>query len=109
MADVLERGDIYFLYRPRVDHSSAGGLEDVQRFFVILSPRGASTYRLIVIGRKKLPEVHSHRDRAWGSVGKVGSRAEDLEDELDALTYPTKTRVERSQHPLQPLFEGKWS
>jgi hypothetical protein len=37
MADVLERGNIYFVYRPKVEHTAAG-LEDIQRFFVILSP-----------------------------------------------------------------------
>ena len=37
-SDVLERGNIYFVYRPKVEHASAAGLEDIQRFFVILSP-----------------------------------------------------------------------
>ena len=29
MVDVLERGDIFFVYRPRVQEDSAEGLEDV--------------------------------------------------------------------------------
>jgi hypothetical protein len=106
MADVLERGNIYFMYRPKVEQSSASGLEDVQRFFVILSPYGQQRYRLIVIGRKQLPEIESHRDRGWGFVEKVRHRAEDIEDDLDALTYPTKTRGERHLAPARPAGEG---
>jgi hypothetical protein len=47
MAEVLERGNIYFVYRPKVEHTSAAGLEDVQRFFMILCPFGRQRYRLI--------------------------------------------------------------
>jgi hypothetical protein len=109
MIDVLERGDIYFLYRPRVEHATVGGLEDVQRFFLVLSPHGASQYRLIVIGRKKLPDVETHRDRAWGFVKKVSERPQDVEDELDALIYPTKTRGERHVAPARPAGEGVYA
>jgi hypothetical protein len=109
MADVLERGNIYFVYRPRVEHAIAAGIEDVQRFFIVLSPHGRPRYRLLVIGRKKLPEVESHRDRSWGFVGKVSHRAEDIEDDLDALTYTTKTRGERHVAPARPAGEGVYA
>src|SRR5687767_11368039 len=99
VVDVLERGNIYFIYRPRVEQVTARSVDDIQRFFVILSPHGKSRYRLIVVGRKKLPEVETHRDRSWGFVGKVSQRAEDIEDDLDALTYSTKTRGERHLAP----------
>jgi hypothetical protein len=52
MPHVLERGNIYFIYRPRVEETSTAAIEDVQRFFVILSPHGQERHRLIVIGRK---------------------------------------------------------
>jgi hypothetical protein len=133
MADVLERGNIYFVYRPKVEHTSAKGLEDVQRFFVILSPYGKTRYRLLTIGRKKLPAIADAHERNWGFVQKVSRNPEDVEDELDRLTYSTRTRgerhlsaarpagegvetaelfndlrMERTDHPLKPLFEGRW-
>lgn len=43
--DVLESGDIYFLFRPRVNTDEPRGLRDVQRFFVILRPRERRLYR----------------------------------------------------------------
>ena len=109
MADILERGNIYFVYRPRVEQSRAEGLEDVQRFFMILSPHGKERYRLIVIGRKKLPEIEDRRERNWGFVQKVGRRPEDVEDELDALTYETKTRGDRHLGPGRPAGEGVYA
>jgi hypothetical protein len=42
MANVLERGNIYFVYRPKVEHTSAAGLEDIQRFFVLCARVPAS-------------------------------------------------------------------
>jgi hypothetical protein len=45
MAHVLERGNVYFVYRPRVEHTAVAGLQDVQRFFIILSPFSKKRYR----------------------------------------------------------------
>jgi hypothetical protein len=109
MADILERGNIYFVYRPRVEESTVEGLEDVQRFFMILSPHRKQRYRLIVIGRKRLPEVGEQHERNWGFVQKVGRRAEEVEDELKALRYSTKTRGERHLSPARPAGEGVYA
>jgi hypothetical protein len=63
MAEILERGDVYFFYRPRVrapqgaPEKDAAGPEDVQRFF----PRDKDVYRRIVVGRKRLPDVTGER------------------------------------------------
>src|SRR3954462_4211451 len=53
--NVLERGDIFFFYRPDVEEQSPGGLLDVRRFHLVLRPEGKGTLRLITIGRKTLP------------------------------------------------------
>jgi hypothetical protein len=49
---VLERGDIFFFYRPDVEEESPGGLIDVRRFHVVLRAEGVEALRLITIGRK---------------------------------------------------------
>jgi hypothetical protein len=109
MAKVLERGNIYFVYRPKVEHTSAAGLEDVQRFFVILSPFDKARYRLLVIGRKKLPAITGDQERNWAFVQKVGGKPEEIEDELDPLTYPTATRGERHLSAARPAGEGVYA
>ena len=109
MAEVLERGNIYFVYRPKVEHTSAAGLEDVQRFFVILSTYEKHRYRLLVIGRKKLPEIAGEQERTWAFVQKVSSKAGDIENELDAATYDTATRGVRHLSPARPAGEGVYA
>jgi len=109
MANVLERGNIYFVYRPKVEHTSAAGLDDIQRFFVILSPFGNARYRLIVIGRKKLPAITDDQERSWGFVQKVAHKPEEIEDDLDRLTYSTATRGERHLSPARPAGEGVYA
>jgi hypothetical protein len=69
MAKVLERGNIYFAYRPRVEEDTAGALEDIQRFFMILSPYDSQQYRLLVVGRKRLPRRTSATAAVRGQMG----------------------------------------
>jgi hypothetical protein len=60
-SDVLERGSIYFLYRPKVENPDEDrpvkSLDDVERTYIVLSPDGKRLYRRIVSGRKELPET----------------------------------------------------
>lgn len=57
----LERGDIYFVYTPRVhspgEETDVEGLEDIERTYMILSVRGTRLYRRIVVGFKRMPDV----------------------------------------------------
>jgi len=104
---VLEGGDIYFAYRPKVEAQVARGFEDVARLYMILSPRVKRSYRLIIIGEKHLPAVSGGGDRkSWGFVEKVASRPEEVEDELDPEVYETKTRGERQLPTARPAGEG---
>jgi hypothetical protein len=92
-AEVLEKGDIFFFYRPKaktVDDSSGGdvkSIEDIRRFFMVTATTTASNtrneqqfdrtnretskeeeeeslrYRLFVIGKKSLPEIRTTEAR----------------------------------------------
>ncbi|HEX4206137.1 MAG TPA: hypothetical protein VHZ51_18455 [Ktedonobacteraceae bacterium] len=110
---ILEQGNIYFFYRPKVDKPSVEGLEDVERFYMVLEPKQKDKhlYRLIIIGQKKMPEIKPHGGRYsdWGFVDKVSQKAEEVEDELDAKTYRTKTRGEQTREPARPVSEGLYN
>jgi hypothetical protein len=56
----VERGDIFFLFRPRVDEEEPEGMADVQRFFIVLRPEGGKKLRLLLVGRKRLPDIEEH-------------------------------------------------
>ncbi len=107
-SEVLERGNIYFIYRPKVEEEEVKGLDEVQRFYMVLSPEGKKVYRLIVVGRQVLPDV-GEGERSWGFVEKVGRKAEEVADELEGKEYRTKTRGERELPSARPAGEGVYA
>lgn len=106
--EVLEEGDIFFLYRPTVDEDDPHGLGDVQRFHIVLRPHGGGKTRLLTVGRKRLPEVDSH-ERNWGFVDVVTDSAGELEEGLSEETYATKTRGEQRRPAARPAGEGVYA
>ncbi|WP_330342021.1 hypothetical protein [Streptomyces sp. NBC_00557] len=108
VSDVLERGDIYFAYRPRVEREQVHAVDDIQRFFVILQPSDGNRSRRLVIGRKRLPRPEEH-ERFWGFVDEVADRPEAVEADLERRTYGTRTRGERTQPEARPAGEGRYA
>jgi hypothetical protein len=106
--DVIERGDIYFAYRPRVEQERVHDIEEVQRLFVILQPSDGNHSRRLVIGRKHLPQPEEH-ERFWGFVDEVADRPEAVEEELERRTYDTQTRGRRTQPEARPAGEGRYA
>jgi hypothetical protein len=106
--EVLEEGDVYFFYRPRVGGEQVRSLADVQRFLMILHPWPRRLLRLLVAGRKRLPEIASH-ERTWWFVDDVVEHPDGLRWVLDQRIYPTKTRGERFQPPARPAGEGAYA
>jgi hypothetical protein len=106
---VLERGHIYFLYRPRVEQHHPSGQEDLQQFYFVLSPQGKKTFRLGVIGREKLPDPSAGgKDRFWGFIDAVENDGRKLVEGLTEETYQTKTRGTRHQPAARPAGEGRY-
>ena len=101
---------MYFVYRPKIDAEEVRGLEDVERFYVILSPEGRDSYRLLVVGQKRLPGNAGSEDRkAWAFVERVSSHAEEIEDELDPKNRLTRTRGLRHIPGGRPAGEGVYA
>ena len=105
--EVLEEGDIFFLYRPEVEKEEPSGLGDVQRFYLALRPQRGKV-RLLVMGRKRLPDVERH-ERNWGFVDMVTDSAAKVEQELRATQYETKTRGKRHLPAARPVGEGVYA
>jgi len=111
--EVLEEGHIYFIYRPKVrspvEHQgiAAEDLDDVQSFYIVVKPHGGR-FRLINIGRKRLPDIDGH-ERNWGFVDMVAGSGREIEEELQRDTYETKTRGERLRPAARPAGEGVYA
>ena len=107
MADVIEDGDIFLFFRPRVDRERPRSLDDVQRLLMVLRPWQDGRLRLLVVGRKRLPAITEH-ERFWAYVDAVATRPQDLREELGSRTYWTRTRGVRTQPPARPAGEGAY-
>jgi hypothetical protein len=84
------------------------GLDDVQRFFFVIEPDGERLYRRVIVGRKRLPDVHSH-ERVWAFVAEVAENPETLHEELQRIAYETRTRGPRVQPEARPAGEGRYA
>jgi hypothetical protein len=101
----IECDDIYFLYRPAVGVDEAHGFKDVRRLHILLKPWGTQIYRLLIVGRKKLPAPEEH-DRFWAFVWRVFKDRAGLNEELGYEEYQTKTRGVRKIPLARPAADG---
>jgi len=114
VVEILERGDVRFFYRPKVQSAAPEAPFDhgVQAFFAVLSPAGRSrSHRRLRIGRKRmpLPKGEGSRrkaERFWGRVERVGSLDRVLGDQVEDSHYSTKTRGERFQPGARAVAHG---
>jgi len=106
-SSVLERGQIFYFYRPKVD---ADRPDEVQRFFLVT--RSDERYRLILLGAKALPNIAPGMDpsqRGWAMVELVTKDRRQLEEALQGGSYETKTRGTRHLPPAAPVAEGSYA
>jgi len=104
--DILEKGDIYFFYRPRVEKTEVKSFADIEHFYIVMHAIDSKIYRLILVGEKKLPDIDDKSRITWGFVEKVSQKPEGVEDELERKEYETKTRGKRFIEPARPAGEG---
>ena len=96
--DTLERGNVYFFFRPKREKTSEKP-EDVQRMFVALSPEESQGYRLLVVARNGL-------EKNFGFVDAVSSEPKNIEDRLAPEASRTKTGMESHFPALRPVAQG---
>jgi hypothetical protein len=108
MIEVIEQGDIFFFYRPRVGTTEVDELKDVARFFFVLKPDGTRRYREIVVGRKRLPDPRDH-ERLWALVAVVADSPDEMREHLVGKEYDTRTRGRRFQPDARPAGEGRYA
>ncbi len=107
--DALERGDLFFFYRPDVDDEAPGGIVDVRRFHLVLRPEAGDLVRVITVGRKTLPGSGPDGGNHWAFVDRVFRDPEQLKEALGATTYETETQGERHLPEARPAGEGVYA
>jgi hypothetical protein len=133
-AEVLEKGDIFFFYRPKakvIDDGSGGdvkSIEDIRRFFMVTAtaanteneqqqqfdgtnsktPKEGESprYRLFVIGKKSLPEIRTTEARKSERYwAKVGGIFENPQE----LTGELLSDEFRKGDAARAVGEGKYA
>ncbi len=112
MASYVEKGDIYFFYRPKVNVDKVQGLDDVQRLHVVLAPDEEDTARLFVVGKKRMPKITQGKPqstaREW-MMNDMTGKPKEIGKALAPLEYDTKTRGEQEQGEAIPVGEGRYT
>lgn len=121
-SNILEKGFIYFFFRPRVNIEDPQSMGDVARSFFVLRPTvlGAefdqgqgpvdkdASCRLMILPKKKYPT--SAKERDMGFVEKAGQSMQALhENFITGKTYQTSTRGERHIEEARPYAEGVYA
>jgi hypothetical protein len=114
ISQIVEQGDIFFFYRPKVGIEEVSSTEDVQRFYMVTAPEERENkYRLFVLGRKQMPEIvegkSTSEERNWALNTLTTNNPEDIRKELLAAEYETETRGKRRVAAAAPAGEGKYS
>ncbi|KAL6055189.1 BTB domain transcription factor [Balamuthia mandrillaris] len=111
----LEKGHIFFFYRPKVEHTSGevSGLKDVARLHMVLKPewrqdKGPLKSRIIVVARKKMPDIKTHQ-RFWAYVETAKEDVSEASKLLAGYSYNTQTLGERTQEEERAAAEGRYS
>jgi hypothetical protein len=66
-------------------------------------------HRLVVIGRKRLPEIADEHECNGGFVQTVARNPDEIAGELGRIEYETKTRGARHLAPARPAGEGMYA
>src|ERR671913_67128 len=114
--EIIEQGDIFFFYRPKVDTEEVKDIDDVQRFYMVTSPekekKKNDIYRLFLIGQKQLPEIvegkSTSEEKNWALNILTTSNPDDIHKELLPAEYTTETRGKRRLAAAAPAGEGKY-
>jgi hypothetical protein len=112
-SEIIEQGDIFFFYRPKVGTEEVKDIKDVQRFYMIVLPEDNNKYRLFLIGQKQLPEIvegkSTSEEKNWALNILTTSNPDDIHKELMPSEYATETRGKRRLAAAAPVGEGKYT
>jgi hypothetical protein len=108
MIEELERGRVYFLYRPKVNLDRVGSLDDVDRVYLVLHPDDRSIYRLIALSGKTLPTKGGDRLSAY--VDRVAASGAEISREFRPDTarneLPRDLQMQHYLAAIRPAGEG---
>jgi len=112
MSRVVEQGELFFFYRNTVGTERARSLDDIQHLYLLMAPDERARGRVLVVGRKRLPDMQSSRRkstaRGWLMTLASGN-PETLAERFAPLTYETRTEGARRQAEAIPAGAARYA
>ena len=113
-SEVIEQGDIFFFYRPKVDAEEVENIKDVQRFYMVTSTKEKKKqkdiYRLFLIGQKQLPEIvegkSTSEEKNWALNIVTTFNPDDIHNEFLPAEYTTETKGKRRLNCRSRKYNG---
>ena len=108
---VVEKGDIYFFYRYKVENKKGSSLKDLARFYLILNPDDNKKARLFIVGKKKMPKIQKGQSKSTAKEWMRNESTQDPKKLLKALrpiVYDTKTKGQRLEPGAVPAGSGRY-
>lgn len=110
MKKILEKGHVYFFYKPKIDIPHPKSLQEVARFHILMIPSREThehKCRILSIPKKKLPNTDKH-EIYFCFVDEVADDIDTLRrDVLDPVHYQTpKSHRDRITQGDRVLGEG---
>ncbi|AIL64609.1 hypothetical protein NOVO_01010 [Rickettsiales bacterium Ac37b] len=102
---ILQKGIIYFIYRPKVETHPKSSGDDIQHFFIVLKPETEKQLIVLVVGKKKLPNNKEHH---FAFVNKIESSLEAFMEDFEEKTYFTHTKGKRTLPAAKLISEGSY-
>jgi hypothetical protein len=119
--ETLERGDIYFFYRPKVNKPEVDSLSPAARG---LSPERQADYpkhlmeqfRDRQFAELEPPDFLNHEGTEFVLIASSGDVKKDLDIELETESEDRYSadifkdlKLDRQEHPTEPLLAGEWA
>jgi hypothetical protein len=105
--DILQRGNIYFFVRPKIDTEiKYFSKDETQKLEIVLNPDSSNKFVLLIIGKKELPRGSGKS--YFCLVAKIFTQLEFLLEDLKEKHYQTKTSGEHILSKVKFLGQGKY-
>lgn len=111
MSNIIEKGDIYFFYRNKIEITRAENLDDVQRLYLVtVSDESDDKGRMFVVGKKRMPKMNGQESGAqeW-MMNVMTGKPKMIGEELAPKEYETETRGDRRITAAFPVGEGRYA
>jgi hypothetical protein len=114
-AEILEQGDIFFFHRPGLEAPRSPDGEELERFFLVLHPLRRKQYRLLTLGKRRLPPPLKSGaparggERFWVRVDGLPQAPSELRAALGAFKPEGAPPGVPALPPARPAGDGVYA